>query len=153
MVKIHQMSHELHFQTITQEPHSQVDPAAMLFEREMPTPWPTIAVGDGFRLYTAMADGQLVGAANVCGDLSEGMDYIRKIAIEPEHRNRGIGSALLRYTLDDMQQLGQTRAAICPSNDDNRRLYERLGFAKDPAERWTPSWLFLNLADIPKADC
>ncbi|HYH74987.1 MAG TPA: GNAT family N-acetyltransferase [Candidatus Saccharimonadales bacterium] len=143
------MSSEVRFHTITAEPHGVIAPATALFDREVFTPLPVMMIGGGYRLYTAMKGDELVGAANACGDLMDDLGYIRKIAVEPAHRNQGIGSALLHYVIDDIRDMGQARVSIYPTNNDNRRLYERLGFATDPTEIVSPNMLFLRLAHLP----
>jgi ribosomal protein S18 acetylase RimI-like enzyme len=71
--------------------------------------------------------------------------YIRKLAVSPEDCNQGIGSALLQYAMDDIREAGKPKAAICPSNNDNGRLYARLGFAQDLNFTGISSWLFKDL--------
>lgn len=139
------MSFEIQLQTITEEPHNLICPVTELFTKEVFMPWPVTWVGDGYQLYVATKGAQLIGAANVCGDFTEGLGYIRKIAVDPAHRNQGVGSALLHYAVDGLQVMGQARAAICPTNENNRRLYARLGFAEDPAETISPKWMFMHL--------
>ncbi len=54
--------------------------------------------------------------------------YLPFIGVDPEHQGRGIGSALLIPVLDrcDRDGVGAYLEATCA---DNRRLYERHGFA------------------------
>jgi [ribosomal protein S18]-alanine N-acetyltransferase len=56
--------------------------------------------------------------------------HINNVAILPQFRGRGIGSALLRHVLTEGRRLGARRATleVRASNDGARRLYERLGF-------------------------
>ena len=56
--------------------------------------------------------------------------HINNVAIRPEFRGRGIGTALLHHVLAEAKRLGATRATleVRASNDAARRLYERLGF-------------------------
>jgi ribosomal-protein-alanine N-acetyltransferase len=56
--------------------------------------------------------------------------HINNIAMRPEFRARGIGTALLRQVLAEGQQLGARRATleVRASNEGARRLYERMGF-------------------------
>ncbi len=56
--------------------------------------------------------------------------HVNNVAILPQFRGRGIGSALLRHVLAEGRRLGARRATleVRASNDGARRLYERLGF-------------------------
>ena len=51
------------------------------------------------------------------------------IALLPEHRGRGIGTALLRALLDEAAEAGKRLSVHVELNNPSRRLYERLGFA------------------------
>jgi ribosomal-protein-alanine N-acetyltransferase len=56
--------------------------------------------------------------------------HINNIAVRPELRGRGLGSALLARVIEEGRAAGATRATleVRRSNDDARRLYERFGF-------------------------
>ena len=56
--------------------------------------------------------------------------HINNIAVLPECRGRGYGSALLARVLEDAGAAGHWRATleVRRSNDAARRLYERFGF-------------------------
>jgi [ribosomal protein S18]-alanine N-acetyltransferase len=56
--------------------------------------------------------------------------HINNIAVRPELRGRGFGSALLAHVLEEGRVAGASRATleVRRSNDDARRLYERFGF-------------------------
>ena len=56
--------------------------------------------------------------------------HINNVAVRPQYRGHGIGTALLRHVLTEAKQLGARRATleVRASNDAARRLYERLGF-------------------------
>jgi len=56
--------------------------------------------------------------------------HINNVAVLPQYRGRGMGSAVLRHVLDEARRLGATRATleVRASNEGARRLYERLGF-------------------------
>jgi len=56
--------------------------------------------------------------------------HINNLAVRPEFRNRGLGSALLAFALDDGERHGAPRATleVRRSNEAARRLYERFGF-------------------------
>jgi ribosomal-protein-alanine N-acetyltransferase len=56
--------------------------------------------------------------------------HINNVAVRPQFRGRGIGSALLHQALAEAKRLGARRATleVRASNTAARRLYERLGF-------------------------
>jgi len=56
--------------------------------------------------------------------------HINNVAVRPQFRGRGIGTALMYHVLGEGRQLGARRATleVRASNDAARRLYERLGF-------------------------
>src|SRR5215212_10048406 len=56
--------------------------------------------------------------------------HINNIAVRPELRGRGFGSALLSRVIEEGRAVGAARATleVRRSNDDARRLYERFGF-------------------------
>ena len=57
--------------------------------------------------------------------------HINNLAVLPQFRGRGMGSAVLRHVLEKARKLGGTRATleVRASNEGARRLYERLGFS------------------------
>jgi len=56
--------------------------------------------------------------------------HINNLALRPQFRAQGIGTALLRHALTEAKGLGARRATleVRASNDAARRLYGRLGF-------------------------
>jgi ribosomal-protein-alanine N-acetyltransferase len=56
--------------------------------------------------------------------------HINNLALRPQFRAQGIGTALLHHVLAEARVLGARRATleVRASNDAARRLYERLGF-------------------------
>jgi ribosomal protein S18 acetylase RimI-like enzyme len=61
-----------------------------------------------------------------------GTDAIRVVdlGLLPEHRNQGIGSALLRAVLDEAAEIGKPIRLHVESFNRAVRLYERLGFSR-----------------------
>jgi ribosomal-protein-alanine N-acetyltransferase len=57
--------------------------------------------------------------------------HINNLAVLPEYRRRGIGSALIGRALEEGTRLGATRATleVRRSNVEALRLYERWGFS------------------------
>ncbi|WP_246248264.1 GNAT family N-acetyltransferase [Micromonospora maritima] len=57
--------------------------------------------------------------------------YLPFIGVHPEHHGRGVGSALLRDRLTELDRAG-TAAYLEASTPRNAALYERLGFRRRP---------------------
>lgn len=57
---------------------------------------------------------------------------IQNVGITPQHRGRGVGSALIAAALFGFQQVGLSRAylEVTAQNDRAVRLYKRLGFRR-----------------------
>ena len=57
--------------------------------------------------------------------------HINNVAILPERRGQGMGTALMQRVFEEARQLGARRATleVRASNQGARRLYERLGFS------------------------
>jgi ribosomal-protein-alanine N-acetyltransferase len=56
--------------------------------------------------------------------------HINNVAVRPQFRGQGMGTAIMRHVLDEARRLGARRATleVRASNEGARRLYERLGF-------------------------
>ncbi len=73
--------------------------------------------------------GRLIGFCSFWRVLEE--LHINNLAVSPEHRGAGAGTALLEGVLTAGARAGARRATleVRRSNEPARRLYERLGFA------------------------
>lgn len=78
----------------------------------------------------AAAQGELLGALHWfdCSLGSRRLAYLYAIAVDPEHRSRGIGGRLIEAALDHLERLGYAAALLVPAGEPLRRYYERLGF-------------------------
>jgi ribosomal-protein-alanine N-acetyltransferase len=102
-------------------------------QRAYPTPWSR-----------SMFASELAKPTSICLGAFEGEDlvgylinsryvdawHVMNVAVDPEHRGRGIGTALLERLFEltrDDERRGYT-LEVRVSNDDAIRLYERLGF-------------------------
>lgn len=67
----------------------------------------------------------------IAGDIRrlEGVAWIATVAVLPEYRGRGIGSALLQ-ACEDKISLNRIRLCVRVSNDTAIRLYEKRGYNK-----------------------
>ena len=76
----------------------------------------------------AEEDGEVLGYAGVQVILDEG--YIMNVAVEPEHRQQGIASKLIRVFIDFARanRLSFLSLEVRPSNTQAIMLYGHLGF-------------------------
>ena len=69
------------------------------------------------------------------GEIAEaGEAEFRMLAVAPAGQGRGVGTALMRHVLDETARRGRT-GLVCSSQPAMRaahRVYERLGFRRDP---------------------
>jgi ribosomal-protein-alanine N-acetyltransferase len=84
---------------------------------------------DTSRMYVLRTPARTVGGYCAAWFIVEEI-HINNIAVRPELRGRGFGSALLAHVLEEGRMAGASRATleVRRSNDDARRLYERFGF-------------------------
>ena len=66
---------------------------------------------------------------------------IRMLAVASEARGRGIGEALVRACIERARRAGRLRMRLHsePSMSAAQRMYERIGFRRDPEHDWTPA--------------
>ena len=78
--------------------------------------------------YLARVGDKVVGFCSFWRVLEE--LHINNLAVAPDHRGAGAGSALLTAVLREGARLGARRATleVRRSNEAARRLYERMGF-------------------------
>jgi GNAT superfamily N-acetyltransferase len=64
----------------------------------------------------------------------------RMLAVSPEHRGRGVGSALAQWCVDRAREQGCTAVALSslPVMATAHRMYERMGFVRAPERDWRP---------------
>lgn len=77
----------------------------------------------------ALRDQQMIGF--IAGDVkrAEGVAWIATVAVLPEYRGRGIGSALIS-ACEAQIPLSRIRLCVRPSNEVAIRLYEKLSYTK-----------------------
>lgn len=92
-------------------------------------------------------DGVLFGAVTFCPPGSSYREVshddegeFRSLAVDLVARGAGVGAALSRHCLDRSRELGLAGVALCSMDSmaTAHRLYERLGFLRDPARDWSP---------------
>ncbi|MGD9720531.1 MAG: GNAT family acetyltransferase [Pirellulales bacterium] len=78
--------------------------------------------------FVAIVDGTLAGTA--MGGYDGHRGWIYSLAVVPERRRQGIGTALMRHVERALAELGCPKINLqaLPGNDDAVALYERLGY-------------------------
>jgi GNAT superfamily N-acetyltransferase len=95
---------------------------------------------EGSRVWVAEADGRPVGfvAVIIHDDTETGEIYM--IAVDPDHQNKGTGSALVTFAVARIIERGMKLAEIGTGGDPGhapaRRVYEKAGFTPLPLVRY-----------------
>jgi GNAT superfamily N-acetyltransferase len=79
---------------------------------------------------------------------------IRMLAVAADARGRGVGEALVRACIDRARTAGKGRLVLYSTDrmTTAHRIYQRLGFTRDPALDWEPvSGLWLRWFELPLA--
>ena len=64
----------------------------------------------------------------------------RMLAVSPDHRGKGVGSALAQWCVDRAREQGCTAVALSSLTTmaTAHRMYERMGFERAPERDWWP---------------
>lgn len=112
------------------------------------TPWSEQALLDSFRantvFFVAESCGRVVGYAGLSHAADEG--YVTNIAVLPEYRRLGVGSALTEMLIDFAREndLAFVSLEVRESNQNAIRVYSALGFER--------AGLRKNFYDAPRED-
>ena len=99
--------------------------------RAFPTPWSLamfvleLSKSSGTCL-AALVDDRIV-AYVVCSRYAD-VWHVMNVAVDPDHRRRGVALALLERLLADVGEDASLTLEVRPTNHSAIRLYERLGF-------------------------
>ena len=101
-----------------------------------PQPWPHDAfegfLGEPAFLVATDADGRVTGyvVADVTPNYGQDIGHVKDVAVHPDRRNEGIGSALIARALSTLGAQGARTAKleVRESNESARRLYREFGF-------------------------
>ncbi len=98
------------------------------------------AEGSGMVVHVAEVDGVIVGFIAYEINLAEASGEVDLLAVRPDHQNRGIGTALTVFALDEMKQRGVRLAVVATGGDPGhapaRRTYEKAGYTALPLVRY-----------------
>ncbi|HEX6247056.1 MAG TPA: GNAT family N-acetyltransferase [Nocardioidaceae bacterium] len=99
-------------------------------------------------LYVALDEaGRLVGTVTYCPEESPYQEVaephegeFRMLAVAPEARTRGVAEAMVRMCVERTVELGYDAVVLSSMTDQQtaHRLYERVGFRRDPERDWRP---------------
>lgn len=98
-------------------------------------------------VYVAVQEGGLVGCVTSCPPGSPWRELagpaegeFRMLAVHPQARGGGAGTALISRCEQRARQTGATRMVLSslPEMTDAHRLYERLGYQRQPDRDWSP---------------
>ncbi|RJQ50983.1 MAG: GNAT family N-acetyltransferase [Actinobacteria bacterium] len=86
--------------------------------------------------FVAIQNGAAMGYTMVSTSREAGT--VGRLAVRPEHRNRGVGSTLLAAGLDWLREAGAKEVTLCTQRGNlrSRRLYRSFGFEQLPEELW-----------------
>ncbi|HEX6328152.1 MAG TPA: GNAT family N-acetyltransferase [Jiangellaceae bacterium] len=92
-------------------------------------------------------DGVVLGSVTFCPAGSSWREVAREdegefrmLAVDPRAQGHGVGRALVEACLDRTRELGLRGLALSTPHSNGRahRLYEQLGFHRDPDRDWAP---------------
>jgi ribosomal protein S18 acetylase RimI-like enzyme len=98
-------------------------------------------------LYVALLDGDLAGTVTFCPQGSRwseiarpGEGEFRMLAVDPAHRRQGVAEALVGVCLERSRELGYDGVVLSSLEVQApaQRIYQRLGFTRDPDREWSP---------------
>lgn len=89
------------------------------------------------RVLVAERDGRIVGAVTLFEHwrgAQEGAAGMRLLAVPPEERGSGVGTALLSWCTEHARSLGKERVVLTVTQEMTvvRELTERMGFEREP---------------------
>ncbi len=91
-------------------------------------------------VWIADVGGRAVGFVAVKLDVERGMGEVYMLAVDPDHQQHGLGSALTRVATDWIREAGLPLAVIDTAGDVShapaRRMYEKAGYSPMPIVRY-----------------
>ncbi|MFC7230207.1 ribosomal protein S18-alanine N-acetyltransferase [Saliphagus sp. GCM10025308] len=127
--------------TIRQAERADLLAVVQIENTSFPQPWPydafTQFLGEPGFLVAETDDGRVAGyvVSDVTPNYGRDIGHVKDVAVHPDWRGSGIGSALLGRSLAVLASQGahSVKLEVRESNDGAKRLYDRFGF--DPLRR------------------
>ena len=99
-----------------------------------------VCVAEDTNVWVAIASGSPVGFIAVKLHSEDSMGEIYMVAVDPDFQGQGIGSTLITFALDWMQDAGMSIAMVETGGDHGhavaRHTYEKVGFGLFPVARY-----------------
>ena len=96
--------------------------------------------GEGAIVWVAEADGVVAGYIAYTLDVEESTGTVELLVVHPDYQNRGIGTRLNTFALEQMRQSGMRLAELGTGGDPGhapaRRSYEKAGYTALPLVRY-----------------
>lgn len=93
-----------------------------------------------YTTYVAEVDGKVVGFIAYFMNQEENSGEVEMLAVHPDYQNRGIGTKLNEFVIDQMRAAGVKLVAIGTGGDPGhapaRRCYEKAGYTGFPQVRY-----------------
>lgn len=100
----------------------------------------TVCAAEDTKVWVAMDADLTVAFVAVKLHLEDSMGEIYMIAVDPDFQGRGIGSALIEFSLNWMKESGMSIAMVETGGDPGhaaaRHTYEKVGFERFPVARY-----------------
>jgi ribosomal protein S18 acetylase RimI-like enzyme len=97
-------------------------------------------VSEKTEVWVAQEGGGIVGFVAVALDLEHSSGEIFMLAVDPEHQNHGLGTALTAFALAQIKSAGMSLAIVSTGGDPGhapaRRTYEKAEFTPLPLARY-----------------
>ncbi len=117
--------------TIRRLAYADLPQVIAIERRAFPTPWSLamfvleLSKSSGVCL-AATVEGRVTGYV-VCSRYAD-VWHVMNVAVDPDHRRRGLGRALLEHLLGEVGEDAALTLEVRRTNTAAMRLYERLGF-------------------------
>lgn len=99
----------------------------------------SVCASEDTNVWIAIDDGSTIGFVAVKLHSDDSMGEIYMVAVDSDFQGQGIGTALVKFALDWIEDAGMTVAMVergDPSHAPARHTYEKLGFELLPIARY-----------------
>ena len=99
-----------------------------------------VCAGSDTNVWVAMETGSTVGFVVIKLHSEDSMGEIYMVAVDPDFQGKGIGTALIKFALHWMKEVGISIAMVETGDDTGhapaRHTYEKVGFGLFPVARY-----------------